>query len=341
MNERALNPHSDEPIRIGDAINMSLELAEKCQTSVPGIPSGFPSMDRLTQGWGKGELIVIGGRPGSGKTALALGLARNAAVEFGVPTAYFTLETPLTDLTDRLIVSESGIPMEKLQGASRMMDEDWQRLESSLKRLSDAPLYIDDSPLRAPLDEWLEDFWAKVGTLKKEKGMNLFIVDDMQAATPDWMRHELYESNQTARFLKNTAWNYGVAIIALTNVERPKRRINTWPVIRDLDMYCPHAEDRADKIILLNRPSLSGPAPCMDESGIESLQLRVAQNKSGHMGTVDLLFDPGRIRVINPEFKYWKTDLKQDTNTALFGREPSGGSRTLARFELLSSVNNH
>ena len=91
-----------ECIRIGDAINYSLDQAERDQNPILGTPSGFLDLDKLTKGWRNGDLIVLGGRPCTGKTALALTMARNAAVSFGVPTAYFSYGTSCLDIADRL-----------------------------------------------------------------------------------------------------------------------------------------------------------------------------------------------------------------------------------------------
>ena len=293
--------HTHDYIWIADAINCSLAHTERDQNPVFGIPSGFPSLDRLTKGWGEGDLVVIGGRPCSGNTALALSMARNAAVDFSVPTAYFSFGTPFLDLSDRLIVSESGIPMQKLHGASKMENEEWQRLESSLKKLSRSPLYLDCMPAGIQGECLLSEFKSKADRLAGETGVKLFFVDGFQATIPDWVQWEPdsldHYSRKNLRLLKDFARFYGAVIVVLTNIGRPKGTRYPGPFLKDLDGYCPHAEDFADKIILLHRPALHGLVP--DEER-DALELRLVQNRNGRTGTAELLFDSERIRVVEP-----------------------------------------
>lgn len=293
------------PVSIGDAINRSLELAEKDQSIPTGIPSGYPSLDRITRGWEPGELVVIGARPCIGKTALALGMARNAAVEFGVPTAYYSLETSTTELTDRLIVSESGLPLERLHGRTRMEDEDWQLVESSLARLSKAPLYIDDTASRSPGEYRFAGFRDQAGIMVNEHQVKLIFVDYLQVACPDWGRYApeclSHECKKNLRFLKEMTMVYGITIIVLTWIERPERWRGPSPTLLDLGDYCPCAEEYADKIILLERPSFY--TFDVNEDGTEPLQVQVVQNRNGRTGQTELVFDRERIRVVESSEK--------------------------------------
>jgi len=295
---------SDFPVSIGDAINRSLEQAERDQHPDLGIPSGFPSLDRLTNGWMPGELIIIGGRPCTCKTALALGMARNAAVEFGIPTAYLSHKTPVLELTDRLIVSESGIPMEKLHGYDKMENEDWQQMEAALKKLSKAPLYLDDSARAFPEEYLMNELQKRLKYLVKEKGVKLVFVDSLQETIPGWAG---YESEQIAHhcrknlhYFKLQAESYGVTIVVLTLVDRITRRKFAAPVLRDLDGYCPYAEDHADRILLLDMPGLYGLYPDYNAEGDEPLEVRLALNKNGRTGEIGLSFDRKRICVTDP-----------------------------------------
>ena len=240
MNTEELLSRHRRPIKIGDAINQSLDLAEKNQLFSFGIPAGFPSLDRLTQGWNPGDLVILGARPAVGKTLLALAMARNAAVGFGEPTAYFSLETSSVQLTNRLIATESGVSVGKLLGKDKIDGSDWQRMEASLYDLAKAPLYIDDTPgLR------ITEFGKRVRSMAGELGVRLAVVDDFRLLLPDedeafpsW--HAELEDN--LRRLKETAVQSGVAILVLTWVRRPVRKNYTGPVLADLDPYCPSAE---------------------------------------------------------------------------------------------------
>ena len=133
---------------IGSIINSALSEIEKLQgTEGPtGVPSGFPSIDRITQGWQASDLIILAARPSVGKTAFALNLARNAAVVHHMPVAFFSLEMSAIQLGKRLMTSESGLSADKIKGGVKLEPYEWEQLEYKLKSLAKAPLYIDDTP---------------------------------------------------------------------------------------------------------------------------------------------------------------------------------------------------
>lgn len=297
-------PHKHEYVRIEDAINYSLEQAEKDQNPIQGIPSGFPTLDRLTRGWMEGDLAIIGGRPGSGNTALALSMARNAAEEYHVPTAYFSFGTSYLDIADRLIVSESGIPMEMLHGLSKMGKDRWQRLELSLKKLSRSPLYLDGTPAALRGDELLVEFQTIVERLVEEAKVKLIFVDGFQATIPDWVMIDpdneslAHYCRKSLRMFKQLAGRYEASIVVLSRVGGALKPDYPGPFLQDLDIYCRQAAEFADKIILLHRPSLCG---FSSEGDVNTLELRLVHNRNGRTGTVELRFDSDRIRVVNPE----------------------------------------
>ena len=295
--------HTHEYVWIGDAINLSLIQAERDQNPVCGIPSGFPALDRLTRGWGEGDLVIIGGRPYSGKTALALSMARSAAVSFGVPTAYVSFGTPCLNITDRLIVSETGIPMDTLLGGAKMNQDDWQRLESSLRKLSASPLYLDCTPAGEPREYIMSEFMSKADRLVGEMKVKLFFVDAFQATIPDWVKWQpddclAHASRKSLRSFKEFAKSHGAAIVLLTDVGRRAGRGYLAPDLEDLDYCCPHVEDYADKTVLLHRPSLCS---LVEDERTDTLELWLVQNRNGRTGRIELRFDSGRIRVVNPE----------------------------------------
>lgn len=285
-------------VHIGDAVNRSLELAECGQRTLGGIPSGFPSLDRLTRGWNPGELIIIGGRPCVGMTALALGMARNAAVEFGIPTVYYSLELSTVMLTDRLIVSEADIPIGKLHGEDRLRSEEWPRIESSIGKLSNAPLFLDDTPGLT-----VDQFERSIRGLSAQKGVKLAIVDSLQPMSPDEDSYlpddRTRERKEILHRLRNTATDLGIALIVLSYLRRPLRWHYSGPILTDLDAYCPDADECADKIILMNRPSLFSQVESTEDR-LDPIQLRIVQNRNGRDGMVELLFDKDRIRMVEP-----------------------------------------
>ena len=167
---------------IGDAINAAMNIVEERQRldGIPGVPSGYPSIDRMTRGWNRGELIVIGGRPCVGKSTLLLRMARNCAVQFDLPAAVFSMQMSSVEASNRLISAETGIPMEKLEGFERMEKEDWIHVDVSLKKLAGSQLFIDDTPGLTP-----SDISERVWQLVKRRQVRAVFIDNLQAMIPD------------------------------------------------------------------------------------------------------------------------------------------------------------
>ena len=164
-------------VPVSEALNKSLLKLQSIQGNLglTGVPSGFPSLDAITMGWQPGNLIIIGARPSVGKTAFALNMARNAAVDHGIPTAFFSLEMTDTELADRLIAGESGFPPAKLKGKVDLAAEEWGRLENSLTTLVNSPLFIDETSALH-----INEFRAKAIRLHREKGIKIIFVDYLQ-----------------------------------------------------------------------------------------------------------------------------------------------------------------
>lgn len=284
-----------ETVHIGDAINRTLEIVERDQDPFYGIPSGFMSLDRVTHGWQPRELTMIAARPAVGKTAFALSIARNAAVDFGVPTAYFSLEMSTVMLTRRLIVSESGIQFEKIRGVEKLESVDWFQMESALSKLSKAPLYIDDSCALT-----IDEFMKKVKDLITQYGVRLIIIDYIHLmSNMDHARTMREKDDEVILCLKEAAMVYGVSIIAISFIRRPTRKNYTKPILTDLDVYCPSAVDYADKIILLHRPSFLS----LEENAgnMDILQVDLAKNSIGDICSIDLFLDKERGKVVEQD----------------------------------------
>ena len=230
-------------IHIAEAVRRTRELAENDQDGIVGIPSGFASLDRLTNGWQPGDLIVLAGRPSVGKTAFALSLARNAAVDYGTPVAYFSLELSAFSLTKRLLMSDPGTTFE------------------------DSPLYIDDTPCLS-----MEEIIGKTKDLTANHYVKLVIIDYIHLLE-DWNSREPDE--RILIQLKEAAVKYNVAVIALSYVLRPIRKNYSGPILSDLDACCPRVVDYADKIILLHRrQSLNLELPIFCQRLIHSFFMR-------------------------------------------------------------------
>ena len=200
---------------IGSIINSVLDTLQELQgmTGPSGVPSGFPSIDRVTQGWQKSDLIILAARPSVGKTAFSLNIARNAAVDHNMPVAFFSLEMSADQLGKRLITTESGLTGDKIKGGTKLEDYEWVQLEDTLRRLSKAPLYIDDTP-GIPIME----FRTKAKRLVKQKGVRLIVVDYLQLMQGPSELRGMREQEVAAisRTLKATAKELNIPIIALS-----------------------------------------------------------------------------------------------------------------------------
>jgi len=194
--------------------------------TVTGIPSGFPSLDAITGGWQNSNLIIIASRPSVGKTAFAQNIVRNAAVDKNIPVAFFSLEMSSVQLAKRMIRNEAKfgkIFLDGLEGRRAISEQEWAQLESCLTGLSEAPLYIDDTPGLK-----VTEFHKKAKKLVEEKGIRLIVIDYLQLmAGPEEFRGLREEEvSFIVRTLNSTAKELNIPIIALTQMSRMSRRNN-------------------------------------------------------------------------------------------------------------------
>ena len=284
---------------VGSIINDALKEVEKNQntTGMSGVPSGFPSLDRITMGWQASDLIILAARPSVGKTAFALNLARNAAVDHNMPVAVFSLEMSALQLVMRLMTTESGLPAEKLKGGSKLDPWDWQQLETRLASLSKAPLYIDDTP-SIPLME----FRTKVKRLVKSKGVRLVIVDYLQLMQGPVELRGLREQEVAAisRTLKATAKELNIPIIALSQLSRnavQRTGGSGKPQLSDL-RESGSIEQDADMVIFIHRPDYVGLGDSPE--GKEATQIIIAKHRNGEVCDIDMLFKSEQVRFVEP-----------------------------------------
>ena len=154
-----------------------IEKARNNPDGISGTPSGFNDLDKITSGWQKSDMIVIAARPGMGKTALVLSMARNTAVDYNMGVAVFSLEMSAVQLVKRLIAGEARIDSEKLRKGN-LADHEFQQLHSRITKLSAAPIFIDDTPAIS-----IFDFRAKCRRLKAQHDIQLVIIDYLQLMT--------------------------------------------------------------------------------------------------------------------------------------------------------------
>lgn len=274
---------------VGEVANRSMEMISRIQSEgvIPGIPSGFPQLDSLTSGWQPSNLIVIGARPSMGKTAFALNLASAASLQFGTPTAFFTLEMHDTELTDRILSSVSGIPAGRMKGKDGQTLEpyEWTRLETSLRDICKAPLYIDETPGLS-----ITEFVTKVRKMKHDHNIGLIIIDYLQLMQGNSSQgaYREQEVSSISRTLKATAKDLNVPIIALSQLNRNlagRTGTNGRPMLSDLRESGAIEQD-ADMVMFVHRPAVLG----MGEDPRET-EIIVAKNRSGKTGSVYLSYN--------------------------------------------------
>jgi replicative DNA helicase len=200
-------------------VNMAVKQLEEMsgkEEGLTGVPTGFVGLDKLTSGWQPSDLIIIAARPGMGKTAFTMAVARNAAIDFNKGVAFFSLEMSSLQLVNRLISMETEIPSEKLR-KGQLEDYEWQQLHAQVDKLSNVPLFIDDTPGIS-----IFELRAKCRRLKMQHDIQMVVVDYLQLMTGggDNKGNREQEISMISRGLKGLAKELSVPVIALSQLSR-------------------------------------------------------------------------------------------------------------------------
>jgi len=264
-----------------------IEKAKKNTDGVSGVPTGFNDLDRVTSGWQKSDMIVIAARPGMGKTAFVLSMARNSAVQFGRPVAVFSLEMSAVQLVNRLIAGEAEISSEKLRKGN-LQPHEYEQLHARIKKLSEAPLYIDDTPALS-----IFELRAKCRRLKQQHGIELIIIDYLQLMTAggEGKGNREQEISTISRSIKQIAKELDVPIIALSQLSRSveTRGGDKKPMLSDLRESGAIEQD-ADIVAFIYRPEYY---QINDIDGIPTkgmAQIIIAKHRNGALEDVNLKF---------------------------------------------------
>ena len=280
--------YQNMPALIGMAIK-EIEKAAEEESGVTGIPSGFTELDRITAGWHKTDNIVIAARPGMGKTALVLTLARNAAVKFKKPVAFFSLEMSAVQLTNRLIAAETEIASDKLR-RGRLERHEWEQLNSKIGPITNAPLYIDDTPSLS-----IFELRAKARRLVAERKVELILIDYLQLMvgnTDNRNSNREQEISMISRSIKSIAKELNVPIITLSQLSRDveKRGGSKKPQLSDLRESGAIEQD-ADMVLFIYRPEYYGYDEDAEQHSTSGLaQIIIAKNRNGALAEVSLKF---------------------------------------------------
>ncbi|MGB3180819.1 MAG: replicative DNA helicase [Cyclobacteriaceae bacterium] len=265
--------------------------ARKLHTDgLTGVPSGFTSLDRVTSGWQKSDLVIIAARPAMGKTAFVVSAMRNAAVEFGHAVAIFSLEMSNVQLVNRMISAEAQLESEKLKKGN-LEEYEWEQLVHKTGRLADAPIFIDDTPALSILE-----LRAKCRRLKAQHDIQLIIIDYLQLMSGDSSKNSGSNREQEiasiSRALKNLAKELNVPVIALSQLSRAveTRGGDKRPMLSDL-RESGSIEQDADMVMFLYRPEYYGITE--DENGAPTQgvgEVIIAKHRNGGLDTVPLRF---------------------------------------------------
>jgi len=274
---------------IGD---LYVELGEMCanQESTLGVNTGFPAIDRNLQGLRGGQMIVIGARPGVGKTSFALNLAVKAAGE-GASVAFFSLEMSKVEIAQRLLSMESKVPLSAIRGA-RIQDNQWATILDATRRLSTLDIMIDDTP-----GTTVTEVRAKARRMLRGKEKGLVILDYLQlVSAPQGQRRadsRATEVSEMSRGIKIMAKDLDVPVVALSQLNRTvESRTGKRPQLSDL-RESGSIEQDADIVILLDRSMTPEEAERAERPDEGVTQFIIAKNRSGPLATVDLAFIPG------------------------------------------------
>jgi len=267
---------------IKDTFKTIENLYEK-KNLITGVPTGFARLDDLTSGLQKSELIIVAGRPSMGKTAFALNLARHAAVEMGLPVAVFSLEMSKEQLALRMLAADAKVDSQRLR-RGLVGETDWPKLTTAAGRLSEAPIFIDDTPAITVLE-----MKAKARRLKSENGLEMVVLDYLQLMRAGGRRDSReQEISEISRSLKALAKELNVPVIALSQLNRKvEDRTNRRPQMADLRESGAIEQD-ADVIAFIYRDEVYNKSEDNPEKGIA--EIIIGKQRNGPVGTVKLAF---------------------------------------------------
>ncbi|MBN2057633.1 MAG: replicative DNA helicase [Candidatus Saganbacteria bacterium] len=263
--------------------------------ALTGVPTGYPDLDKMTAGFQNADLIIIAARPSVGKTAFALNIAQNAAIKYKLPVAVFSLEMSKDQLAQRMLCSEAEVDAQKLKTAS-LSDTGWKKLTRALGRLSEAPIFIDDTPAMTATE-----VRAKARRLKIERGLGLIIIDYMQLMRGRArVENRVQEISEIARSLKTLARELDVPVVALSQLSRAvEQRTDRIPRLSDL-RESGEIEQTADLVMFIHREDYYNPQS--DRGNIA--EIIIAKQRNGPVGTIELVFRKEIAKFNSKESRY-------------------------------------
>ncbi|MHB1946620.1 MAG: replicative DNA helicase [Gammaproteobacteria bacterium] len=291
MAEREVFAISEQGARVGGPVNVKeflvtamdkIDAMFHSTNPITGTPTGYHDFDEMTSGLQPADLVIVAGRPSMGKTTYAMNIAEHVAIKSKLPTLVFSMEMPGDSLVMRLLSSLCRIDQLRIR-TGKLEDEDWPRISSSVSMLSEAPLFIDDTPALSPAE-----MRARARRVAKEHGqLGLIVVDYLQLMqVPGFSENRTAEISEISRSLKSLAKELKVPVIALSQLNRGlEQRADKRPVMSDLRESGAIEQD-ADLIVFIYRDEV------YNENSPDkgTAEIIIAKQRNGPIGKVRLTF---------------------------------------------------
>ena len=267
---------------LGDLIDPTIdELAALQQAGGVelGVPTGFIDLDKLTNGLHAGQMVIVAARPGVGKSTLAMDFMRSCSLQHGKSSVIFSLEMSASEIVMRLLSAESEVKLADMRGG-RVSTEDWAKIDETLNRVQDAPLFIDDSP-----NLTMMEIRSKARRLKQQHGLDLIVLDYLQLmSSGKKVESRQQEVSEFSRQLKLLAKELEVPLIAISQLNRgPEARTDKKPQLADL-RESGSLEQDADMVMLLYRPDSQD----RDNERAGEADIILAKHRGGPIDTVQV-----------------------------------------------------
>ncbi|MFD2443672.1 replicative DNA helicase [Bacillus sp. CGMCC 1.16607] len=274
----------------------NIETLHQRKGDITGIPTGFAELDRMTAGFQRNDLIIVGARPSVGKTAFALNIAQNVATKSGENVAIFSLEMGAEQLVMRMLCAEGNIDAQRLRTGT-LTDEDWGKLTMAMGSLSNAGIFIDDTP-----GVRISDIRAKCRRLKQEHGLGMILIDYLQLILGSGRSGEnrQQEISEISRSLKQLARELQIPVIALSQLSRGvEQRQDKRPMMSDI-RESGSIEQDADIVAFLYRDDYYD----KESENKNIIEIIIAKQRNGPTGTVSLAFVKEYNKFVNLERRF-------------------------------------
>ncbi|MEN2766807.1 replicative DNA helicase [Ornithinibacillus xuwenensis] len=278
-----------------------IELLHQSSADVTGIPTGYRDLDRITSGFQRNDLIIVAARPSVGKTAFALNIAQNVAVNTDENVAIFSLEMGADQLVQRILCAEGNIDAQRLR-SGKLEADDWSKLTMAMGSLSNAGIYIDDTPgIR------VNEIRSKCRRLKQEHGLGMILIDYLQLIQGSGKSGEnrQQEVSEISRSLKGLARELNVPLIALSQLSRGvEQRQDKRPMMSDL-RESGSIEQDADIVGFLYRDDYYD----KESEKQNIIEIILAKQRNGPVGTVELAFVKEYNKFVDLDHRYQQSDV--------------------------------